>query len=129
LQLTMDITESTCIVNADRMRLRQIVDNLLSNAIKFTPAGGSVKLTLAKQNDTAVILLQDSGIGFDGLFAETLFEPFAQLESGRERASGASGTQSQPTTRPRRAIARAMRLSSPPICTRRRATPAPIISP
>jgi signal transduction histidine kinase len=91
LQLTMDITESACIVNADRMRLRQIVDNLLSNAIKFTPAGGSVKLTLAKQNDTAVMLLQDSGIGFDGLFAETLFEPFAQLESGRERASGGLG--------------------------------------
>jgi CheY-like chemotaxis protein len=91
LQLTTDITESACVVNADRMRLRQIVDNLLSNAIKFTPAGGSVKLTLAKQNDTAVILLQDTGIGFDGLSAETLFEPFAQLESGRERAAGGLG--------------------------------------
>jgi signal transduction histidine kinase len=91
LQLTTDITESVCIVNADRMRLRQILDNLLSNAIKFTPAGGSVKLTLAKQNDAVVILLQDTGIGFDSLFAETLFEPFAQLESGRERASGGLG--------------------------------------
>jgi signal transduction histidine kinase len=91
LQLTADLIESACMVNADRMRLRQIVDNLLSNAIKFTPAGGSVKLTLAKQNDTAVILLQDSGIGFDSLFAETLFEPFAQLESGREQASGGLG--------------------------------------
>jgi signal transduction histidine kinase len=91
LQLTTDITESACSVNADRMRLRQIVDNLLSNAIKFTPAGGSVKLTLAKRNDTAVILLTDTGIGFDSLSAETLFEPFAQLESGRERASGGLG--------------------------------------
>jgi CheY-like chemotaxis protein len=91
LQLTTDITDSACLVNADRMRLRQIVDNLLSNAIKFTPAGGSVKLTLAKQNDTAVIVLEDTGIGFDSLCAETLFEPFAQLESGRERASGGLG--------------------------------------
>jgi len=91
LQLTTDITESACTVNADRMRLRQIVDNLLSNAIKFTPAGGCVKLTLAKRNDAAVILLEDNGIGFDSLFAETLFEPFAQLESGRERASGGLG--------------------------------------
>jgi signal transduction histidine kinase len=91
LQLTTEIAESACIVNADRMRLRQIVDNLLSNAIKFTPAGGSVKLTLGQQNDTAVILLQDTGIGFDSLSAEKLFEPFAQLESGRERASGGLG--------------------------------------
>ena len=91
LQLTTDVTESACVVNADRMRLRQILDNLLSNAIKFTPAGGSVKLTVAKRDDTAVILLEDNGIGFDSLFAETLFEPFAQLESGRERASGGLG--------------------------------------
>jgi signal transduction histidine kinase len=91
LQLTADLTESACIVNGDRMRLRQIVDNLLSNAIKFTPAGGSVKLTLTKQNATAVILVQDSGIGFDSPSAATLFEPFAQLESGHERASGGLG--------------------------------------
>ncbi|HEY6458135.1 MAG TPA: hybrid sensor histidine kinase/response regulator [Steroidobacteraceae bacterium] len=91
LHLTADITESACIVNADRMRLRQIVDNLLTNAIKFTPAGGNVKLTLARDNETAVIVLQDTGIGFDGPFAEALFEPFAQLESGRERASGGLG--------------------------------------
>ncbi len=91
LQLSADITPSACIVNADRMRLRQIVDNLLSNAIKFTPAGGTVRLTLTKQGDSAVMLLQDSGIGFDTVFAETLFEPFAQLESGRERSSGGLG--------------------------------------
>jgi len=91
LQLTVEIAESACIVNGDRMRLRQIVDNLLSNAIKFTPAGGSLTLTLAIQNDSAVMSLRDTGIGFDSDFAEKLFEPFVQHEQGRERSSGGLG--------------------------------------
>ena len=91
LRLTAQITEHTCHVNADRMRLRQIVDNLLSNAIKFTAAGGSVELTLAIENDAAVVSIRDSGIGFDSAFSEKLFEPFVQQEQGRDRAAGGLG--------------------------------------
>jgi signal transduction histidine kinase len=91
LRLTSEFAEGACIVNADPMRLRQIIDNLLSNAIKFTPSGGSVKLTLSVQNDSAVVVLQDSGIGFDSAFAERLFEPFIQEVQGRERATGGLG--------------------------------------
>jgi signal transduction histidine kinase len=91
LQFVSKITEDTCHVNADRIRLRQIVDNLLSNAIKFTPAGGSVKLTLAIENDTAVVSVRDSGIGFESAFCERLFEPFVQHEQGRDRSAGGLG--------------------------------------
>jgi signal transduction histidine kinase len=91
LQLSGQITEDTCIVNGDRVRLRQIVDNLLSNAIKFTPAGGRVELTLAVENESAVVSLRDTGIGFDGSFAEKLFEPFVQHEQGRDRSAGGLG--------------------------------------
>jgi signal transduction histidine kinase len=91
LQFVSNITEDDCYVNADRIRLRQIVDNLLSNAIKFTPAGGSVQLTLAIENDTAVVSVRDSGIGFESAFSERLFEPFVQHEQGRDRAAGGLG--------------------------------------
>jgi signal transduction histidine kinase len=91
LQLIAQITEDPCIVNGDRVRLRQIVDNLLSNAIKFTPAGGSVQLTLAIENDLAVVSLRDTGIGFESSFAEKLFEPFVQQEQGRDRSAGGLG--------------------------------------
>jgi two-component system CheB/CheR fusion protein len=67
------------------------VDNLLSNAIKFTAAGGSVELTLALENDTAVVSIRDSGIGFDSAFSEKLFEPFVQQEQGRDRSAGGLG--------------------------------------
>jgi signal transduction histidine kinase len=91
LQLTAQITEDSCYVNADRMRLRQIVDNLLSNAIKFTAAGGSVELTLSMENDAAVVSVRDTGIGFESAFSERLFEPFVQHEQGRDRSAGGLG--------------------------------------
>jgi signal transduction histidine kinase len=91
LQLIAQIAENTCLVNADRVRLRQIVDNLLSNAIKFTPAGGTVELTLAVENKSAVVSLRDTGIGFESSFAEKLFEPFVQDEQGRARSAGGLG--------------------------------------
>jgi signal transduction histidine kinase len=91
LQLTAQIPSDVCIVNADRVRLRQIVDNLLSNAIKFTPAGGSVELTLAIEDGLAVVCLRDTGIGFESSFAQKLFEPFVQQEQGRDRSAGGLG--------------------------------------
>ena len=91
LQLIARITEDTCYVNADRMRLRQVLDNLLSNAIKFTAAGGSVELILSIENDAAVVSVRDTGIGFESAFAERLFEPFVQQEQGRDRSAGGLG--------------------------------------
>ena len=91
LQLTAKLADHPCIVNGDRVRLRQIVDNLLSNAIKFTPAGGSVAMALAIENDSAVVSLRDTGIGFESSFAEKLFEPFIQHEQGRDRSAGGLG--------------------------------------
>jgi signal transduction histidine kinase len=91
LQLTAQLPDDPCVVSGDRMRLRQIVDNLLSNAIKFTPAGGSVELNLATESDSAVVTVRDTGIGFDSVFAEKLFEPFVQHEMGRDRSAGGLG--------------------------------------
>jgi CheY-like chemotaxis protein/anti-sigma regulatory factor (Ser/Thr protein kinase) len=73
------------------MRLRQIVDNLLSNALKFTPAGGSVELTLVIEGEKAVVSVRDCGIGFESAFSEKLFEPFVQHEQGRDRSAGGLG--------------------------------------
>jgi signal transduction histidine kinase len=91
LQLIHRLGSDPCIVNADRVRLRQIIDNLLSNAIKFTPAGGSIELALAAANESAVVSIRDTGIGFESTFAERLFEPFVQHEQGRDRSGGGLG--------------------------------------
>jgi CheY-like chemotaxis protein/nitrogen-specific signal transduction histidine kinase len=91
LQLIGQITADSCIVNGDRVRLRQIIDNLLSNAIKFTPAGGKVELNLATENASAIVHVRDTGVGFDNAFGEQLFEPFVQHDMSRDRSAGGLG--------------------------------------
>jgi signal transduction histidine kinase len=91
LKLDVHIDPSSCSANADRVRLRQIVDNLFSNAIKFTPAGGTIHLSFLKQGAFASIIVRDTGIGFSEQFASKLFEPFAQEDPAHDRPGGGLG--------------------------------------
>jgi signal transduction histidine kinase len=58
------------------MRMTQLFDNLLSNAIKFTPAGGTVSLTIARQGETAHVEVRDSGVGIPESEVGNLFQRF-----------------------------------------------------
>jgi len=91
LHLVANLKSEPVIAKADRVRLRQIVDNLLANAIKFTPAGGHIELSFAREKAYGVITVRDSGIGFDPGLAQKLFEPFTQLEQDRNRKPGGLG--------------------------------------
>lgn len=54
---------ATCEVHADRIRVRQVFANLLDNAIKYTPAGGSVTISVHEKPDQATVTFRDTGIG------------------------------------------------------------------
>jgi signal transduction histidine kinase/ActR/RegA family two-component response regulator len=78
-------------VSGDRIRLEQILANLLSNAVKFT-AEGSVELAVSRL-DHGVVRFQvsDTGIGFDPVQAEQLFQPFQQSDTSITRKFGGAG--------------------------------------
>jgi CheY-like chemotaxis protein len=72
-------------VAADPDRLRQIVANLLTNAVKFTPAGGTVTVTLARTEGDARIEVTDTGEGIDPAFLPHVFERFRQADASHTR--------------------------------------------
>ncbi len=79
------------IVSADRDRLGQVFDNLLSNAIKFSPRGGTVTVTLAREASNFLISVADKGAGIPDEFHGRVFEKFAQADSSDTRQRGGTG--------------------------------------
>jgi len=78
-------------VQADPTRLEQIIANLVMNAVKYTPAGGSIRVTVGRENGNAVLRVADNGIGMRGELLSRVFEPFVQGEPGLDRSAGGLG--------------------------------------
>ncbi len=69
-----------------------VARNLISNAVKYTEEGGGVKVrTYTDGTSTAVLEVEDTGIGMDPSTAETLFEPFRQASEGLSREYEGTG--------------------------------------
>jgi len=66
-------------VNADPVRLRQVLVNLLSNAVKYNRPGGRVALTWRRTDDECEILVTDTGQGIPADQLADLFQPFNRL--------------------------------------------------
>ncbi len=76
----------------DRDKLIQVVTNLLGNAIKFTSEGGTIRVQAGRKDLlTARIEVQDSGVGIDPQFHESIFEKFSQVDSSETRDIKGSG--------------------------------------
>jgi two-component system sensor histidine kinase GlrK len=76
IQLKLDVED--IVVNADREKLRTVLDNLLSNALKFTPRGGVVTIRAASTPASFVLEFADTGPGIPEDEAPRIFEAFFQ---------------------------------------------------
>ena len=79
------------LVDADPMRLEQVVTNLLTNAVKYTPSGGSITVTAGRAGDTGVITIEDTGVGMTPDLVDRVFDLFVQGERALARSEGGLG--------------------------------------
>jgi PAS domain S-box-containing protein len=78
-------------VEADPVRLEQIIWNLLNNSVKFTPPGGKITVRLEETSDQIILSVQDTGQGIDSEFLPHIFEIFRQADSGTNRSQSGMG--------------------------------------
>jgi two-component system phosphate regulon sensor histidine kinase PhoR len=76
-------------VRADGERVAQVLANLVHNAVKFTPAGGSVRLSAAREDGRVAFSISDTGVGIDRTDLERVFERFYKAD--RSRSGGGTG--------------------------------------
>ncbi|QDG49846.1 GAF domain-containing protein [Persicimonas caeni] len=78
-------------IDADPVRLTQVVDNLVSNAVKYTEAPGQISVGLRAENDQAVLEVADTGVGIAAELLPHVFEPFRQAQQSLDRTAGGLG--------------------------------------
>jgi len=89
--LIVDLPPEVPTLEADPLRLAQVVSNLLNNAAKYTDPGGRIELSARVAMDTVRIKVKDNGIGIPATSLGHIFDMFAQVDSHSSRAEGGLG--------------------------------------
>ena len=79
--LTASLPDEPLWVDADPVRLAQVLANLLTNAAKFTPGGGRIEVTAQRRGNDVEVCVSDNGHGIPRERLESIFDMFTQLES------------------------------------------------
>src|SRR5262249_26778151 len=77
-QLAVSLPPEQLWVEADAVRLEQVLANLLNNAAKYTEPGGRVWLSAGRDGNRAVLRVRDNGLGIPAEMLERIFDLFAQ---------------------------------------------------
>lgn len=90
------LKEEVVTIEADKLRVEQILINVLSNAIKYTPKGGKIEWEISYTKDevgnySVVNIIKDTGVGMTEEFMGKIFEPFTQEKNKLTTSEGGSG--------------------------------------
>ncbi len=91
VKLTHAANPDLPLLRGDARRLKQALLNLVSNAIKFTPAGGSVAISVSWSGEGLAIAVADSGIGIAREDLDRVLKPFVQVENWLARRHEGAG--------------------------------------
>jgi len=91
LALANEIPQDVPLVEADAMRIEQVLTNLVSNAIKFTPAKGAITIAAVDLGERVQVSVRDTGIGIPEDEQKNVFERFYQVDSSATRSYRGAG--------------------------------------
>ncbi len=83
------VTDSMLMIQEDD--LYQIVFNLVENGIKYNIPGGKLFINLTRENDRAILTVEDTGVGIPEGAIDQIFERFYRVDKARSRQTGGSG--------------------------------------
>ena len=89
--LAIELPQPPLLLQADPVRLAQVLANLLNNAAKYTEPGGRVTLCAHRDGDDAVVVVRDNGVGIAPEHLPHVFDLFAQADRSLTRAQGGLG--------------------------------------
>jgi signal transduction histidine kinase/ActR/RegA family two-component response regulator len=88
---TVTMPDEPIFLDADPVRLAQVLSNLLNNAAKYTEKGGRIQLSVERQGPEAVVTVRDSRIGIAAEHLPRIFDMFSQVRTTLERSQGGLG--------------------------------------
>jgi CheY-like chemotaxis protein/anti-sigma regulatory factor (Ser/Thr protein kinase) len=78
-------------LEADPVRLDQVLVNLLNNAAEYTDPGGHIEMVVAREADEALVRVRDDGVGIAPELLPRIFDLFAQADTSLDRTGGGLG--------------------------------------
>jgi len=89
--LEVNVGDEALPLEADPLRIAQVIANLLTNAAKFTRPGGKIRLDAARDGGKASVSITDNGIGLTQDALANIFQMFVQIGSPFDRGEGGLG--------------------------------------
>ena len=91
LEMLLEIAEDLPNIEADELKVKEIIYNLLSNAVKFTPEGGKIGMRAKKADSEIEIVVWDTGVGIAPENMEKIFEGFFRVDTPYSRVTEGTG--------------------------------------
>jgi heavy metal sensor kinase len=91
IRLENENEQQSMVLRGDGELIKRMILNLLDNAVKYTPRGGAINISLARQNGNAEIVVRDTGIGITPAEQLHVFDRFYRVDKARSRSLGGAG--------------------------------------
>jgi two-component system CheB/CheR fusion protein len=91
IEMLLEIAEDLPKIEADELKVKEILYNLLSNAVKFTPEGGKIGMQARKTDSGIEVVVWDTGVGIAPENMEKIFEGFFRVDTPYSRVTEGTG--------------------------------------